>query len=77
MRPFSLAEVACWTITGERQAARMRSSYLRSLLMQDIAFFDKEISTGEIIERISVDTITIQDAIGEKVLVLKRRTRRI
>ncbi|CAI9106393.1 OLC1v1005538C2 [Oldenlandia corymbosa var. corymbosa] len=54
-------------ITGERQAARIRSSYLRSLLMQDIAFFDKEISTGEIIERISSDTILIQDAMGEKV----------
>ncbi|XP_027153546.1 ABC transporter B family member 4-like [Coffea eugenioides] len=63
----SFLQVACWNITGERQAARIRSLYLRSLLMQDIAFFDKEISTGEIIERISVDTITIQDAIGEKV----------
>ncbi|CDP05479.1 unnamed protein product [Coffea canephora] len=63
----SFLQVACWNVTGERQAARIRSLYLRSLLMQDIAFFDKEISTGEIIERISVDTITIQDAIGEKV----------
>ncbi|XP_071919093.1 ABC transporter B family member 11-like isoform X1 [Coffea arabica] len=63
----SFFQVACWTITGERQAARMRSSYLRSLLMQDIAFFDKETSTGEIIERISRDTIIIQDAMGEKV----------
>ena len=35
--------------------------------MQDIAFFDKETSTGEIIERISRDTIIIQDAMGEKV----------
>lgn len=43
--------------------------------MQDVAFFDKETNTGEIIERISVDTITIQDAISEKVWLLRHRTR--
>ncbi|KAL3529878.1 hypothetical protein ACH5RR_009200 [Cinchona calisaya] len=63
----SFSQVACWMVTGERQAARIRSLYLRSLLMQDIAFFDKETSTGEVIEKISSDTITIQDAMGEKV----------
>ncbi|XP_071927733.1 ABC transporter B family member 11-like isoform X3 [Coffea arabica] len=63
----SFSQIACWTVTGERQAARIRSLYLRALLMQDVAFFDKETNTGEIIERISVDTITIQDAISEKV----------
>ncbi|CAN6354488.1 unnamed protein product [Urochloa humidicola] len=60
-------QVACWMITGERQAARIRGLYLGAVLRQDIAFFDKEITTGQLVERMSGDTILIQDAIGEKV----------
>ncbi|XP_051118930.1 ABC transporter B family member 11-like [Andrographis paniculata] len=60
-------QVACWMITGERQAARIRSLYLRTILRQDVAFFDKETNTGEVIGRMSGDTVLIQDAMGEKV----------
>ncbi|KAJ1263910.1 hypothetical protein BS78_09G222300 [Paspalum vaginatum] len=60
-------QVACWMITGERQAAHIRGLYLEAVLRQDIAFFDKEITTGQLVERMSGDTILIQDAIGEKV----------
>ena len=62
-----MAAVTCWTITGERQAARIRALYLKSILRQDIAFFDKEITTGQVIDRMSGDTLLIQDSIGEKV----------
>nr|GMD09139.1 ABC transporter B family member 9-like [Ipomoea batatas] len=41
-------EMLCWTIIGERQAARMRGLYLKAILRQDIAFFDTEMSTGEV-----------------------------
>nr|DAD38460.1 TPA_asm: hypothetical protein HUJ06_009101 [Nelumbo nucifera] len=54
-------------VTGERQAARIRNLYLKTILRQEIGFFDKEINTGEIVERMSGDTVLIQDAIGEKV----------
>nr|XP_027191250.1 ABC transporter B family member 9-like isoform X1 [Cicer arietinum] len=54
-------------VTGERQAARIRSLYLKTILKQDIAFFDTETTTGEVIGRMSGDTILIQDAMGEKV----------
>jgi ATP-binding cassette subfamily B (MDR/TAP) protein 1 len=54
-------------ITGERQAARIRSNYLKAILRQDIAFFDIETSTGEVIGRMAGDTVLIQEAIGEKV----------
>jgi ATP-binding cassette subfamily B (MDR/TAP) protein 1 len=54
-------------VTGERQAARIRSLYLKTILKQDIAFFDTETNTGEVIGRMSGDTILIQDAMGEKV----------
>ncbi|KAJ6400887.1 hypothetical protein OIU84_016334 [Salix udensis] len=60
-------QVACWMVTGERQAARIRGKYLNTILKQDIAFFDKETNTGEVVGRMSGDTVLIQDAMGEKV----------
>ncbi|PON39304.1 ABC transporter [Trema orientale] len=60
-------QVACWMATGERQAARIRSLYLETILRQDVAFFDKETNTGEIVGRMSGDTVLTQDAMGEKV----------
>ncbi|XP_024540365.1 ABC transporter B family member 4 [Selaginella moellendorffii] len=64
---LSFCEVAFWICTGERQATRIRSLYLQATLRQDVSFFDKETNTGEVIERMSGDTVLIQDAIGEKV----------
>lgn len=64
---FLMPEVSCWTVTGERQARRIRGLYLKALLRQDVAFFDNETTTGEAIERITGDTALIQDAIGPKV----------
>ncbi|CAN6349641.1 unnamed protein product [Urochloa humidicola] len=63
----SFVQVACWMITGERQAARIRSLYLRTILRQEVAFFDQHTSTGEVVGRMSGDTVLIQDAMGEKV----------
>ncbi|RZC89153.1 hypothetical protein C5167_030848 [Papaver somniferum] len=63
----SFFQVACWMVTGERQASRIRSLYLKTILRQDVAFFDMETNTGEVIGRMSGDTVLIQDAMGEKV----------
>ncbi|KAK4476391.1 hypothetical protein RD792_015542 [Penstemon davidsonii] len=60
-------QVACWMVTGERQAARVRSLYLKTILRQEIAYFDQDVSTGEVIGRMYGDTNLIQDAMGEKV----------
>ncbi|MBA0592527.1 hypothetical protein Gorai_009508, partial [Gossypium raimondii] len=60
-------QVSCWMVTGERQAARIRGLYLKTILRQDIAFFDVETTTGEVVGRMSGDTVLIQDAMGEKV----------
>ncbi|KVH94550.1 AAA+ ATPase domain-containing protein [Cynara cardunculus var. scolymus] len=60
-------EVAMWMVTGERQAARIRNLYLKTILRQDVSFFDKETNTGEVVGRMSGDTVLIQDAMGEKV----------
>lgn len=61
-------EVACWMHSGERQAAKMRMAYLRSMLNQDISIFDTESSTGEVISAITTDILVVQDAVSEKVL---------
>ncbi|KAF7144597.1 hypothetical protein RHSIM_Rhsim04G0106200 [Rhododendron simsii] len=60
-------QVSCWMVVGERQAARIRSLYLKTIMRQEIAFFDKEMNTGEVVGRMSGDTVLIQDALGEKV----------
>ncbi|CAM0954127.1 unnamed protein product [Alopecurus aequalis] len=65
--PACFLQISCWTMTGERQAARVRSLYLNSVLKQDMAFFDTEMKSGQVVSGISTDAILIQDAIGEKV----------
>ena len=57
---------ACWTITSERQGFHIRNLYYRSILRQDIGWFDT-ISTGDLTSRISGDVNMIQDAVGDKV----------
>ncbi|KAH0462510.1 hypothetical protein IEQ34_010085 [Dendrobium chrysotoxum] len=63
----SFFQVSCWMVTGERQATRIRNLYLKTILRQEIAFFDMETNTGEVVGRMSGDTVLIQDAMGEKV----------
>uniref|UniRef100_A0A453A7Z7 ABC transmembrane type-1 domain-containing protein n=2 Tax=Aegilops tauschii subsp. strangulata TaxID=200361 RepID=A0A453A7Z7_AEGTS len=64
---ISFLQVSCWTITGERQASLIRSEYLKSVLRQDISFFDTEMTTGQVVSKMSGDIVLVQDAIGEKV----------
>ena len=61
--------MACWMVTGERQAARIRNLYLKAILRQEIGFFDKETNTGEVVGRMSGDTALMIDAMGEKVCI--------
>ncbi|KAK4709164.1 hypothetical protein R3W88_030089 [Solanum pinnatisectum] len=58
--------VGCWTLTAEQQAAQLRVLYLKSLLRQEVSFFDKEVNTGEVIGKMSGDIFIIQDAMGDK-----------
>ncbi|KMZ57070.1 hypothetical protein ZOSMA_89G00200 [Zostera marina] len=62
----SSLRVICWTISSERQTWRIRNSYLKSILRQEIALFDKDGNTGKVIGRLSVDTALIQLSIGEQ-----------
>ncbi|CAJ1940678.1 unnamed protein product [Sphenostylis stenocarpa] len=66
----TITEVACWVSNGERQVARIRGVYLKAISRQDIRFFDKETNTGEVVGRMSGDTVLlIQEAMGERVLM--------
>lgn len=55
-----------WTYTGEVNSKRIREKYLRSVLRQDITFFDK-LGPGEVTTRIQTDTHLVQQGISEKV----------
>ncbi|KAJ3214877.1 GTPase-activating protein [Clydaea vesicula] len=58
--------MAAFVASSEKITNRIRNEYLKGVLRQDIAWFDKE-GAGEVATRISSDTLLIQDAIGEKV----------
>ncbi|KIO30809.1 hypothetical protein M407DRAFT_68753 [Tulasnella calospora MUT 4182] len=55
-----------WTYTGEANSKRIRERYLRAVLRQEIAFFDK-LGAGEVTTRIQTDTHLIQQGMSEKV----------
>jgi ABC-type multidrug transport system fused ATPase/permease subunit len=61
------AEIACWMYTGERQVGALRRRYLEAVLRQDVGFFDTDARTGDVVFSVSIDTLLVQDAIGEKV----------
>ena len=58
--------VGCWNLTGERLAQRLRERYLRSLLRQDVSYFDN-LPAGEASSRLTSDINTIQQGTSEKV----------
>ncbi|KAJ3106313.1 ATP-binding cassette, sub-B (MDR TAP), member 4 [Phlyctochytrium planicorne] len=62
----SYFQMSLWLLTGERQAKRIREEYLKAVLRQDVAWFDKN-QTGDITTRLTADILTIQDGISEKV----------
>ncbi|KAJ4960390.1 hypothetical protein NE237_020300 [Protea cynaroides] len=64
----SFLEGYCWTRTGERQATRMRATYLKAVMRQEVGYFDLQVSsTAEVITSVSNDSLVIQEVISEKV----------
>ncbi|TRM64132.1 ste6-like protein [Schizophyllum amplum] len=58
-----------WVYTGEINAKRIRESYLKATLRQDIAYFDN-VGAGEIATRIQTDTHLVQQGTSEKVALV-------
>jgi ATP-binding cassette, subfamily B (MDR/TAP), member 1 len=59
--------VTFWMWTGTRQANRVRAKYLEAVLRQDIAFFDRDATTGKLLQSLNEETLAFQAAISEKV----------
>ena len=57
---------AGWMITGERQGIACRKAYLKSLLKQEIGWFDMKNQT-ELASQFATDTFAFSGAIGEKI----------
>ncbi|XP_059633645.1 putative multidrug resistance protein [Cornus florida] len=66
----AFAEGICWTRTAERQTSRMRMEYLKSVMRQEVGFFDNQTAssnTFQVVSTISSDAHSIQDVIAEKI----------
>ncbi|GLT83494.1 hypothetical protein SLE2022_017810 [Rubroshorea leprosula] len=68
----AFVEGICWTRTAENQTSRMRREYLKSVLRQDVGFFDTQdngsSTTFQAVSTISADANAIQVAIWDKIL---------
>ena len=59
-------QVYCWSVVGERQTQRLRMLYVRSILSQEIGWFDT-CGAGELATRVADLCGKIQDGLGRKV----------
>ncbi|XP_071708331.1 ABC transporter B family member 15-like [Rutidosis leptorrhynchoides] len=60
----------CWSRTADRQTSRLRWTYLKAVLRQEVAYYDLNVtSMADIIESVSSDSLIIQEVISEKVPV--------
>ena len=55
-----------WISAGERQAIRCRKQYFKSILRQELAWFDTQ-NQAAISANFAMDSATFQEAIGEKI----------
>ncbi|KAJ2726755.1 hypothetical protein GGI07_000266, partial [Coemansia sp. Benny D115] len=56
---------ACWAVSAENQGLRIRKLYYKSIMRQDIGWFDT-VKTGELTTRITNDVNLVQEGLGEK-----------
>lgn len=58
--------LVCWSLSSQRLAQRVRDRYLKNLLRQDVAFFDR-LQAGEVSSRLNGDIQAIESGTNEKV----------
>jgi len=58
-------QVTCWSIAGERQAQRRREEYVRSILRQEISWFDNQ-GAGRLITDVASHCEMIREGFGRK-----------
>ncbi|XP_060073738.1 ATP-dependent translocase ABCB1-like [Ylistrum balloti] len=59
-------QTSCWTTACERQVNKIRLSFFRSILKQDIAWFDQK-KSGELTTRLADDLERVREGIGDKI----------
>lgn len=59
---FSFGRATLYHIAGERFVARIRRQTYKSVIEQEIGFFDRN-KTGEIVNRLAADTVFVQNAV--------------
>jgi ATP-binding cassette subfamily B (MDR/TAP) protein 1 len=63
---FSYFQMCFWMLAGENQAKRVRQDFFKSVIRQDIGWFDT-MSTGDLTNRLTADMNVIQEGISDKV----------
>jgi len=58
-------QAICWTLAGERQTHKLRERYVRSILRQEIGFFDLN-SPSQLATRVGESSGALQDGITRK-----------
>lgn len=61
----SLIQITCWQVACERLTHRIRRSFFRSVLRQELAWFDKN-QAGELSAKLNDDVERIRDGTGEQ-----------
>ncbi|KAL3125940.1 hypothetical protein niasHT_009469 [Heterodera trifolii] len=61
----SYIQIACWEAVAERVAHRLRHTYLKALLRQEIAWFDT-VQSGNLTARLSDDLERVREGLGDK-----------
>lgn len=61
----------CFTLSSDRLNIRLRKNLFKSLLVQEVGFFDKT-QTGDITSRLTSDTTTMSDTLGLNINILLR-----
>jgi len=60
------AQVACWSISGERQTQKLRDLYVKAILSQEIGWFDT-CGAGELSTKVAELAGKVQDGSGRKI----------
>ncbi|CAM9601172.1 unnamed protein product [Chrysoparadoxa australica] len=63
---LSTIMIACWAYTGERQSLRIKTAYVKSILRQDIGWFDTH-KAGELPTKVAGSLAKINDGMGRKI----------
>ncbi|KAI3420255.1 Multidrug resistance protein 1 [Globodera pallida] len=61
----SYIQIACWEAVAERVVHRLRQTYLKALLRQEIAWFDT-VQSGNLTARLSDDLERVREGLGDK-----------